>query len=113
MFEQAEQELHAIQALLAAPTPDNFQAVNRKLESLIPFFGSLETSLSANPTCDQPLREFLTRLPVEMSHIRILLEGPLNFFRGLNESRALKFGSYDQTGRLTAFDMPAGTSIQL
>ena len=113
MFEHAEQELHAIQALLTAPTPDNFQTVNRKLESLVPFLSSLETTLSANQKCDQQLRQFITRLPLEMSHIRVLLEGPMNFFRGLHESRALKFGSYDQSGKLTALSMPAGTSIQL
>jgi hypothetical protein len=113
VVEEAERELQSIRALLTVPTPDNFQAVKQKFGSLVRFLSSLETSLTSGQDCDRPMREFVMRLPAEVARLRILLEAPIDFYRGLNESRAPRFGSYDQNGKLKQLEGPAGTFVRL
>lgn len=116
MVARAEQDLETIRALLKVPTPDNFQSATQKLESLVSFLSSAQTILTEKQSCDPALATFLRRLPAEMARIKVLLEAPLNFFRGMKELRAQKFGSYDSSGNLKDVDLqgfPAGMSIQL
>lgn len=116
MVAHAEQDLQTIRALLKVPTPDNFQSATQKLESLVLFLTSAQALLAEKQNCDPALAAFLRRLPAEMARIKILLEAPLTFFRGLKELRAQKFGSYDSSGNLRDFELqgiPAGMSIQL
>ncbi|MDQ2840769.1 MAG: hypothetical protein M3Y72_06970 [Acidobacteriota bacterium] len=105
MEEFAEQDVQDIRKLLRTPTPENVEAVNRKLESVVSFLASVKTSMDAGQSCDSNLQKFLTRLPSEMSAINVLMKEPSAFFRGLNAQRASKFGSYEHTGALKSFEI--------
>jgi hypothetical protein len=107
VVETAEREIDNIRQLLRNPTPTNLEAANRKLESLALFLGSLPATLISGQNCDSKLREFITRLPGAMARIRILIENQADFYRGLSLSRALKFGSYDESGNPKRFEIQA------
>ena len=115
MVNRAELEIREIRSLLRNPTPENFELVNRKMELLASYLTSLKETLSAGQACDFTARKFLMRLPFEMSAMRVLMQGPLEFFRGVNALRAAKFGSYERTGALRNFqlDISSKTLIRL
>jgi len=107
--EFAEQDVQDIRKLLRTPTPENVEAVNRKLESVASFLGSVKASMDAGQSCDSSLQKFLRRLPSEMSAINVLMKEPSAFFRRLNAQRASKFGSYEHTGTLKSFEFETGS----
>jgi len=109
--ELVEQEVRNIRDLLRNPTPENVDAANQKLELVASFLISVKEELAAGETCDTGVQKFLGRLPVEMSAIRALMQGPLEFFRGLNAFRAAKFGSYERTGTLKNFELESGKTL--
>ena len=111
MGERVEQELGNIRDLLRNPTPENIEAANQKLELVASFLISVKENPAAEEFCDSNVRKFLGRLPVEMSAIRALMQGPLEFFRGLNAFRAGKFGSYERTGTLKNFELESGKTL--
>jgi hypothetical protein len=111
MGERVEQELGEIRNLLRNPTPENIDAANQKLELAASFLISVKESLAAGESCDSSVQKCLGRLPVEMSAIRALMQGPLEFFRGLNAFRAAKFGSYERTGTLKNFELESGKTL--
>ena len=99
-----EQDVQDIRKLLRTPTLENVEAVNRKLELIASFLTSVKTSMEGGQSCNSSVQKILTRLPAEMSAINTLMQGPLDFFRGLNLLRASKFGSYEHTGALRSFE---------
>jgi hypothetical protein len=111
MSVSAEQEVLNIRNLLRNPTPDNLEAANLKLELLASFLISVKEDLTAGQSCDSSVQKFLGRLPAEMSAIRTLMQGPIEFFRGLNAMRAGKFGSYEHTGVLKSFELQSGKTL--
>ena len=115
MANRAEREIREIRSLLRDPTPENVELVNQKLELLASFLTSVKNSLSEGQSCDSTVQKFLARMPLEMSAVRVLLQGPLEFFRGVNALRAAKFGSYERTGALRNFqpDLSSKTLIHL
>jgi hypothetical protein len=115
MGEFAEQNVQDIRKLLLTPTPENIEAVNSKLESVASFLTSVKARIDEDKYCSESVRKFLIGLPAEISAINVLLQEPLEFFRGLNAMRASKFGSYEHTGALRnyAFETSSKTLIHL
>jgi hypothetical protein len=107
--ELPEQDVQDIRKLLLKPTPENFEAANRKLESVASFLNSVKSTIDGGQPFDSNLQKFLTRLPSEVSAIKILMKEPLEFFRRLNCQRASKFGSYERTGALKRFEFETGS----
>lgn len=111
MLSVAEQEVQSIRKLLTAPTPENCELVNNKLEYLISFLNSL-TQSSGDTARDSRLREFLERLPAEMSRIRILMQAPSQFFHALESLRTVSCG-YERSGILQALPSPSRTVVHM
>lgn len=105
MIERTGREVKEIRNLLRTPTPENIALVNQKLELLASYLTSVKNGLSDGKTCDSKSRKILACLPTELSAIRVLLQGPVEFFRSLNALRAAKFGSYERTGTLRKFEL--------
>ena len=103
MIDRAEQELRQITKLLEVPTPENYEAVNRKLEYLARFLVSVKDALSSGSSCDSRIQIFMRGLPAEMRNIRTLMQAPIEFFRGMNALPGVYVASYDQSGNVKNF----------
>jgi hypothetical protein len=104
VIEFAEQETASLRELLKNPTPENFETVNQKLGGLV---AALQSFIAEPPTKQIPNSRaivFLSRLPSEMAHVRVLLQAPVRFLEGLALFRAQKFGSYNSQGQLRGLE---------
>jgi hypothetical protein len=104
MLESAQKEVQDIRELALTPTPGNFQAINTRLESLTAFLDQIVQVQEPVLLRDPGLRDFVKRLPVEMAHIRNLMEAPARFYQELETIRTLHFGSYERTGVLRSLE---------
>jgi hypothetical protein len=104
MLQDAQTEVQELRALALNPTPDNFQAIQVKLESLATY---LSLALNAPPSgIDETAgwRVFLNQLPFEMSRLRTLIQAPVSFYERLDTIRTLHFGSYARSGEMHSLE---------
>jgi hypothetical protein len=109
MFQEAQSEIEEIRRLVLTPTPQNFQTVNTKLESLA---GSLSQMMATytEGTLENPgSRDFLLRLPAEIARIRTLMEAPSVYYRSLENLCAMYFGSYERSGSMRSLQPAPAT----
>jgi hypothetical protein len=115
VIDDAEDELRHIRALLNAPTPENFQAAQNKLEYLAGLIASVKDELCSGRPCERRVWEFLRRLPGEMQRIRTLMQTPIEFYRSLDSLWATQSESYDVSGNVRGLASQVGpkTLLQL
>ena len=115
MLEHAEQQAGKLIELLKDPTPESFEAVNQELAGLATALQAVLAEPSAKEKWSMKDSEFLSRLPAEMAHVRLLLQAPINFLEGLALFRTQKFGSYNRQGQMEGIGLEtlARTSTHL
>ncbi|MBV9264976.1 MAG: hypothetical protein JO061_02290 [Acidobacteriaceae bacterium] len=110
MVESAAQEIRDIHRLLTDPTPENFDQVTGKLETIAALLQPIAAMQTAAPGGNE--RAFLSGVPREMAAIRKLMEAPVKFYEGLQALRAANFGSYERGGTIKSLE-PYGSSTTL
>jgi hypothetical protein len=100
VLEYAEQQVAALKELLKTPTPENFEVANEKLSGLSIALQSFLSGLSAKEVGSAGDIAFLSRLPSEMAHVRLLFNAPVKYLEGLAIFRTQKFGSYNRQGEV-------------
>ena len=115
MIDQAEEELRQVRELLNAPTPENYQAAQEKLESVAARIASIKDILCSGRPCERRVWDFLRHVPAEMQRIRMLLQTPIEFYRGLDSLWTIQSESYDVSGNVKGLASQVGprTVVQL